>query len=61
MFKKIKITAEVMKRVAELIKKGYSKEECQKISDEIVNELSKFEKLNFKEALELIDTLFERY
>lgn len=61
MFKKIKITAEVMKRVAELTKKGYTTEECQNISSEIVEELKKFDKLNFNEALKVIDELFKNY
>ncbi len=62
MFTKIKITKEVMKRIYELTKKGYSQEEIEKISQEISTAINSYSKgINYKEAVEILDKEFAKY
>lgn len=61
MFKKAKITALVLKETAQLVKKGYSKEEMKVISDEIVVKLNAHGKMTMEEATVLVKELFAQY
>ena len=62
MFKKIRVTAAVMKRMYQLTKKGYSEEEStaivQKIADSI---LTSYNKIDLKDLNTILDKEFAEY
>lgn len=60
MLKKIKITAKVMKRVAELMK-IYSKEESERICQEVAqNLLTNYSNIDMKNIDEILDKEFKK-
>ena len=62
MFKKIKITAAVMKRVYQLSKKGYTEEECAAIGQEIAaNIATSYKKIDLKDLDTILDKEFAKY
>ena len=62
MFKKIKITAAVMKRMYELDKKGYTQEELTTIGQEIAaNIVTNYKKVDLKDLNTILDKEFAKY
>lgn len=60
-FKKVKISALVMKESAKLATKGYTKEEMKNIADEIATVINAHGKMTAEEAIVLVKRLFAEY
>lgn len=62
MFKKIKVTAAVMKRMYQLVKKGYSEEESTVIAQKIADSLlTSYDKIDLKDLNTILDKEFAEY
>lgn len=62
MFKKIRITAAVMKRMYELDKKGYTQEELTTIGQEIAaNIATSYKNVDLKDLNTILDKEFAKY
>ena len=62
MFKKIRVTAAVMKRMYQLAKKGYSEEESTVIAQKIADSLlTSYDKIDLKDMNTILDKEFAEY
>lgn len=62
MFKKIRVTAAVMKRMYQLAKKGYSEEESTVIAQKIADSLlTSYDKIDLKDLNTILDKEFAEY
>ena len=62
MFKKIRVTAAVMKRMYQLAKKGYSEEESTVIAQKIADSLlTSYDKIDLKDLDTILDKEFAEY
>ena len=62
MFKKIRVTAAVMKRMYQLEKKGYSEEESTVIAQKIADSLlTSYDKIDLKDLNTILDKEFAEY